>query len=121
MKLKSLILIVLALLVANGCSSIQRYGWTKTDKVLFATACAANAYDFYTTKRVLDNGGYIKDPWPILYGGDETPSTGELALSKAAQLGIAWVVLDRVPSKYRKVVLFLMTGTWAYYGATNEW
>ena len=80
----------------------------------------AQGYDFYTTKRVLDNGGYIKSPWDNLYGS-ETPSTGTLAVSKLAQLGLAWVVLDRVPSKWRKLVLILMTGTWVYYASDNEW
>ena len=76
---------------------------------MFGVAVCAKGYDYYTTKRVLDDGGYIKSPWHNLYGSS-TPSTTTLALSKVAQLGLAFVVLDRVPSKYRKVVLFLMTG-----------
>ena len=114
--MKRIILVFMTIVALIGCA---RQPWTKTDKALFGAAVVANGYDFYTTKRILDDGGYIKDPWPFLYGGDERPNTGKLAVSKAAQLGIAWVVLDRVPSKWRKPVLILMTGTWVYYGVTN--
>lgn len=116
-----LTIITLVFLVFVSCSSVPRQPWTATDKALFGVAVCAQGYDFYTTKRVLDHNGWIKDPWPMLYLGDDTPSTGLLAASKIAQLGLAWVVLDRVPSDYRKVILFLMTGTWVYYGNKNQW
>ena len=121
-RIGSLVIIFLSIAVLSSCSSLPaRQPWTKADKAMFGAAAAANAYDFYTTKRVLDNNGYIKDPWPILYGGNSTPSTELLAASKAAQLGLAWIVLDRVPSNYRKAVLVLMTGTWVYYASGNKW
>ena len=104
----------------TGCSSIPRQPWTTADKAMFGIAVAAQGYDAYTTKRVLDHDGYIKSPWDHLYGSS-TPSTSTLMVSKAAQLGLAWVVLDRVPSPYRKVVLGIMTGAWVFYGSTNGW
>ena len=104
----------------NGCSSIPRQPWTTADKAMFGIAVAAQGYDAYTTKRVLDYDGYIKSPWDNLYGS-ATPSTSTLMVSKAAQLGLAWIVLDRVPSTYRKIVLGIMTGAWVFYGSTNGW
>lgn len=112
-------ILAVAVLLLGGCATVERHPWTARDKAMFATACAANAFDFYTTKRVLDNGGYIKGPWNLLYFGDDTPSTAVLAASKVAQLVVAKEVLDFVPSDWRAAVLMLMTGTWVYYGATN--
>jgi len=116
---KTILLLVVLLLV--GCSSIQKQPWTKTDRVMFGAACAANAYDFYTTKRILDNNGHMKEEWRFLYLGKERPSTSALAVSKMAQLGLAYVFLDYVPSSWRKGILFLMTGTWIYYASGNDW
>ena len=121
--MKKIFLMLSVLVLCSSCAALpQRQKWTTTDKVAFGAACGANAYDFYTTKKVLDRDGYIMDPWPdLLYFGDETPSTGMLALSKAAQLGAAWIVLDRVPSSWRQPILFLMTGTWVFYASGNDY
>lgn len=103
-------------------SSSRKETLDNPDKALLIGATSANAYDFYTTKKyILNNGGRIKEPWStLLYLGDERPSTSFFALSKVAQLGLAWIVIDRMESKWRKAILFLMTGTWVYYGVSNS-
>ena len=113
-------LLIILCFIMSGCTCLPRQSWTNTDKAMFGVAVAAQGYDYYTTKRVLDNDGYIRSPWDNLYGSD-TPSTSTLAVSKLAQLGLAWVVLDRVPSNWRKVVLGVMTGMWVYYGVGNDY
>jgi len=118
MKRKLSILCLIFLFM--GCSSVQRRPWTGTDKALFGAACVADAYDFCTTKRILDDDGHMKKGWRFLYLGEDKPSTELLAISKVAQLGIAYVVLDRVPSEWRKCALLFMTGTWTYYAVDNE-
>ena len=110
--------LILCLLI-SGCASSQP--WTKTDKTLYGAACTANVYDYYTTEKLIDEGRRIASPWPeLLYFGDETPSDGLLAISKVAQLGILWMVVDKVAPPYRSLLLFLATGTWVFYGQGTE-
>lgn len=116
-KAVSFLLILTLIFCFAGCAVKP---WTKTDKALFGAACAANFYDFHTTSRGLENNGHIKKEWRFLYLGKEKPSTELLAISKAIQLGIAYLVLDYVPSKWRKCALLFMTGTWVYYAKGNE-
>ena len=112
-------------LLLSGCASLpKRYEWTPSDKALYVAACGANAYDFYTTKKYLDRHpeNYIQDPWPsLLYLGEERPDAPFFAMSKAAQLGIAYLVFDRMPSKWRGLVLFFLTGTWAWCGMKTKY
>lgn len=115
MKNKTAILIVVIFLMA-GCARVP---WTKADKAMFGAAVVAGGYDYYTTNRALDRGHGISSEYQWLYGGDN-PSSSTLAASKAAQMGIAWLVLDRTPSRWRKVVMIIMTGGWVYYGSQNN-
>lgn len=100
-------------------SSCARVKWTKTDKAMFGMAVTAQGYDFYTTNRAIDRGHGIRSDWQWLYGGDR-PETSTLAASKAIQLGLAWIILDRTPSDLRKIILGIMTGGWIYYGSQNK-
>ena len=43
-----------------------------------------------------------------------------ISLALALIAGGAWVVLDRVESKWRKPLLVLMTGGWVWYGGHND-
>lgn len=115
--IKQFFIIIVLIVSFSGCAA--RQPWTKTDKTMFATATAANMYDFYTTNRYIESDGRMRDEWQWLYGSNR-PSTSTLALSKIAQMKLAWVVLDRTPSKWRKPILILMTGTWVFYGIENN-
>jgi len=91
-----------------------------TDKALFVAAAGANAYDFKTTDDYIRDGGKMRPEFQWLYRGGDQPSTGTLAVTKAAQLGLAWIILDRMPSTWRKVGLAVMTGGWVWYGSQNK-
>lgn len=109
---------LILLLLLSSCASIPRQPWTAADKAMFGAACAANAYDCYTTAGYINDGGRMRSEWQWLYHED-TPSSGTLAVSKAAQLGLGWIVLDRVPSTWCKVGLAIMMGGWVWYGSKN--
>lgn len=116
---KLLIVLAIVALVLAGCASMPRQPWTNVDKAMFAAAVAAQGYDYKTTDDYIESGGKMRSEWRWLYGGAR-PSSSTLAISKAAQLGLAWAVLDRVKSRYRKIVLGIMTGTWVWYGRQNK-
>jgi len=116
---KVIMMVILVFIFSTGCKSIPRQPWTKVDKAMFTTAVAAQGYDYYKTDQAIKDGYRMRSEWQWMYGGD-TPSSGTLAASKIVQLGIAWLVLDRVKSKYRKVMLAIMTGGWVWYGSRNK-
>jgi len=111
-----IVLAAIAALIMVGCARVP---WTKTDKAMYFAAVAAQGFDYYTTKRDQDIGRKISHEWQWLYGSDR-PSSGTLAVSKTVQLGIAWCVLDRTPSKLRKVMLGILTGTLTFFGSQNR-
>lgn len=116
LKTINIICVIFALLFCLGCARVP---WTKTDKAMFGAACAAQGYDFYTTNRALNRDHKMRSEWQWLYGSDN-PSSNTLAISKAAQLGLAWIILDRTSSKWREIILSVMTGGWIFYGSQNK-
>lgn len=103
--------------LAGGCASND--AWTKSDKTLFGTLCAAQVGDFITTKNYLDRNpnNYIDEPWCKKYG-EKRPSSGELAMVKLIELGAAWFIADCLPQKYRKYFLIPTAAllTWCAIG-----
>ena len=113
MKIRVIILLILGISISlPGCA--HREPWSKTDKVLFATVVASQAADYVHTKNSLDDGAYIMDAWAWKYG-TRYPSDGRLAAVKAAELGIAYVVADQLPSKWRKVFLSVASALVLYH------
>jgi len=110
--------LVFGLLLILGCATHDP--WTKGDKVLFGALCTAQVADFVATERHLDNPqNYVYSAWSWKYGSDR-PSDGTVALVKAAELGIAYIIVDALPQEYRKWVLIPLTGLLTYC-AIDTW
>ena len=108
---------LMILVLVSACAHTD--SWTGRDKGQFAALCAAQVGDFVTTKRHLARhpGNYIEEPWCRKYG-DRRPSTGSLALVKLAELGLAYLIADALPAKYRPWFLMPVAGllTWCAVG-----
>ena len=104
------LIVLLLLLPAFVCAE----GWDKKDKVLYGMVVGFQITDGLTTADHLRKGGHIYNAWAWKYGTDR-PSPLRLWGVKAAELGVAYVVADKMPSKYRKPFLAIVAGTLAIY------
>ena len=104
------LIILLLLLPACVCAE----GWDKKDKVLYGMVVGFQITDGLTTADHLRKGGHIYNAWAWKYGTDR-PSPLRLWGVKAAELGVAYYVADKMPSKYRKPFLAIVAGTLAIY------
>lgn len=86
--------IILCVMVLCSCAT-----WSKTDKALLTASWLASGADYYTTTKILDNGGYEMNP---LIG--EHPSNEKLMMYMISSQVIVTLVAHFFP-KYRKVLL----------------
>ena len=115
MKIRVIIFIFLMFGMSMGLPGCaHRDPWSKTDTALFVTVAASQAADYVHTKNFLDDGDYIMDAWAWKYG-TPYPSDGRLAAVKLAELGIAYIVADQLPSKWRKVFLTVASALLLYH------
>jgi hypothetical protein len=89
-------------LFSSGCAHHE--AWSPTDKAFFAGVVASQGLDYAVTEEHLDRGGHINNAWNWKYGTDR-PSDGQVALVKAAELGLCLIVADALPSTERKAFL----------------
>lgn len=90
----------------------------KTDKYLFTALTTAQITDGLTTIDGLKRGGKISEKWAWKYGSDR-PSDTRIWVTKTAELGLAYVVANELPSKPRKAFLLGTTVLLFYYGINN--
>jgi len=113
--------LILLFLLPSCTFHFGKHEWSKTDKALFGTVVAAQIFDGVTTHNLLQDNpnNYIDNTWSWKYPSGDRPDAAEIITVKAAEILIAYIIADLLPTDYRKAFLFGTAGVLFYYGYDN--
>jgi len=116
--MRTLILSVFMLLLIAPLAWSFDSSFDHMDKMLFTGLAVAQVTDGLTTIDNLKNGHKINGLWEWKYGSSR-PSDTRIWVTKAAEVGIAYIVANKLSSKPRKVFLLGATALLLYCGINN--